>query len=139
MVRQALSQAFTDSQYGTPQAHEEGGYIWADRNSNFMFTRVPPGNPASTGQMRMRFPTTSTPMAPANGFALVGTFHTHPYYQGQPVTGMRGYAYGNPARPSAEDRQTTNQRGVPDIIVYRDRRGNIRTRVYGPARNSYCF
>ena len=139
-VKLALDQAFKDSQYGDAQnAHEEGGYIWGDKNGNILIARVPAGNKASTGQMRLPAPlSTETPNAPAFGFTLVGWFHTHPYDHGQSVPGMLDYVYGNPANPSPNDRGISNGLGIPGLIEYQDQKGKRRTTVFGPARNSYC-
>ena len=106
IVQEAMDQAFVDSKSGTIQEHEEGGYIWANKNRDIKITRADPGPFAVgiNGPMHTNIPRDQVPNAP-EGFALVGYFHTHPYYEGQPVNG-RNDVYNAPSLPSGADQLT---------------------------------
>jgi YD repeat-containing protein len=139
IVQKALDQAFVDSKSGTIQEHEEGGYIWANKNRDIKITRVDPGPFAVgiNGPMHINILRDQVPNAP-DGFALVGYFHTHPYYEGQPVNGMNDI-YNAPSLPSGADQLTAYDLGVPGLIAYRDKTGQRRNVSYGPDRNTYCY
>jgi len=79
-----------------------------------------------------------TPNAPAAGFALVGWFHTHPYYDGMP-SAIKGKVYDDPKKPSPDDRVVSAGLGIPGLLEYQDPKGNLRTTVFGPVRNSSCY
>lgn len=140
-VKKAVSKAFDDSKSGTKHEHEEGGYIWADKDGHIITTRVAPGPLASAVLGPMSLPAIdgySTPSSPAPGFGLVGYFHTHPYGTDQPVHG-RNSRYNPPDVPSGSDNAIAKDLGVPGLIGYKDSSGKQKIEVFGPERNSTCY
>jgi len=122
-VKKALNKAFHDSGFGTPGAHEEGGWIYANNSNKISVVRAASGGP--TG-----LPSAST--VPGSGFndlRLVGVFHTHPFTQGQLVVGsVPTQIYGPQAQPSDGDLGFSARRGnLPGIIAVKvkGRRFNI--------------
>ncbi|MGH9944051.1 MAG: Mov34/MPN/PAD-1 family protein, partial [Pyrinomonadaceae bacterium] len=114
LVKNALNQAWSDSQTGTKNYHEEGGWIYANNNNNSLtIIRAAPGTSNSMPSMR----TDMTPMV--LGSRLVAWFHTHPR--------------GTPS-PSEADKRVTKALGVPGITKY-NRNGTF---TIGPNRRP-CF
>lgn len=98
-VRQALEQAWNDSQPNDPtQRHEEGGWIYQNTTTGEITTRrAPRGQQASIN-------VNSPPQVP--GSVPVGTFHTHPNPSSE------GWDPG----PSGADTRNANRRGVQTLI-----------------------
>lgn len=70
-VREALLLAWKDSNPGTPDAHEEGGFVLRQTDGSFRVERWPRG-----AQDEIRVPL--HPGGKFNGTPIVATFHTHP-------------------------------------------------------------
>lgn len=128
VVRTALNQAWADSGYGTRNAHEEGGWIFADNQNNAItIVRAAPGTDSDMSSMA----TNLTPIG--IGSRLIGWFHTHPFREGAPIPSQPGYIYGDQRQPSQDDRDVSRDLQVPGLI--RNRRG---VSVVGPNRRP-CF
>jgi len=99
-VQQAMKQAWKDSQVDDQIArHEEGGWIYMDKNTGQITTRrAPPGKRA---EMELGNP----PEVP--GSVVVGMFHTHPSPESD------GF---EPEKPSTADTNSANRVGVPSLI-----------------------
>lgn len=99
IVREALDQAWHDSQPDDPtQRHEEGGWIYLDMTSGEIMVR----RARSGGQALMDL--AQPPIVP--GALVVAKFHTHP----NPTA--EGWEPG----PSDSDLRTDTIHGVPDLI-----------------------
>lgn len=109
-------------------------------NGEIRITRVPPGPFAVgiNGPMFVDIRRDSTPTAPDGSFALVGYFHTHPYYEGQPINGDPD-VYGSPDLASVGDQITADALKIPGLIAYRDKTGKRKNVAFGPARGDYCY
>jgi hypothetical protein len=71
LVRQAMEEAWVDSQPDDPMArHEEGGWIYMDTRTGLVSTRRAPAGTRSGVDL-------ASPPTVA-GSVVVGTFHTHP-------------------------------------------------------------
>lgn len=70
-VRDALKQAWLDSQPGVTGGHEEGGFILRDETGKIIVARWPKGE-----QDEIQMP--SHPDCQIDGYEIVATFHTHP-------------------------------------------------------------
>ncbi len=70
-VRDALKQAWLDSQPGIAGGHEEGGFILRDETGKITVTRWPKGE-----QDEIQMP--PHPDCQVDGCEIVATFHTHP-------------------------------------------------------------
>jgi len=86
-VRVSLRHAWQESQAGTADAHEEGGFILRDENATFSVERWPRG-----AQNRIIVP--PHPDCKREGRLIVATFHTHPnpgaeYQQEPSLTDIR--------------------------------------------------
>jgi RHS repeat-associated protein len=127
----AIEGAFNASQYGTSNAHEELGLIYADKyNVVRSILRVAPGPPISSGKAGGTFPTTSPHI---EGLRLVAIYHTHPYKKGTRIPGTQ-YVTGDPSRPSTEDLDSADYFNVPGLIGYKDSRGRFKVSAHGPNR-----
>jgi RHS repeat-associated protein len=128
VVRRALDRAFRDSGYNTQNAHEEGGWIFADENNNLRVARATRG---TGGSINLNNP----PLVMVrHGWRLVGDFHTHPYRDGQQVIGEPpGVVADQPQHPSKRDERLAAQRGTPALIRHP---GGIR--IYGPNPPNPC-
>jgi len=99
VVRQALDQAWLDSQTEEPlQRHEEGGWIYMDTQSGQLTIK----------RSQIFFPAAIDLSSPpiVSGSVVVAKFHTHP----QPSA--EGW---NPG-PSPADQTIDARNGVPDLI-----------------------
>lgn len=125
VVQRALHGAWQDSEYGTPQRHEEGGWIYS-RNGRLLTRRAPPGTQSSLNldnPPRVR------------GAQLVGTFHVHP----NPTS-----SYWAP-EPQAPDFDYAYKQGLPGVVltdqgIYTfgpERRGSDPGRAAPPGWNGF--
>ncbi len=111
VVRQALDDAWADSQADDPaRRHEEGGWIYLDVTTGSISTARAPVGCGSAIDLN------SPP--PRTGSVVVGVFHTHP---NPTAEGWKG-------GPSASDLRIDARLGVPDLI-----RADDGTYVSGPA------
>lgn len=110
IIKRALAKAWRDSKHGTPQNHEEGGWIYINPdNGRLIIKRAASGG---EGNIDLRDP------PHISGAILIATFHTHPY----PTLGMD---YG----PSYQDELNAWGRNVPALVI--SEKG---TRTTGPNR-----
>jgi hypothetical protein len=70
-VRAALRRAWDDSRPGSPEAHEEGGFVLLEADGAFSIERWPRG-----GQDQIEVPEYANGLR--RGRPIVATFHTHP-------------------------------------------------------------
>lgn len=123
-VRQALQEAFEASQEGTPDQHEEGGWIYDCKGPDGWSIKIvkwPPGDYDSIDQ---------GPMLDDPDCQLVGSFHTH---AGAPSGHPENDGYKNEL-PSDADEELAEELGVPGFVKYGlgDDPSTQGTFAYGP-------
>ncbi len=112
-VAAAFDDAFRDSKQGTPQEHEEGGWIYRCQGVN-------PDDPAEWVTIVERWPPGEkahiqpTPVSKDPDCELVGDFHTHP---GSPFGTPGNDGYAN-EKPSVEDVEGVVAKGIPGFIIF---------------------
>jgi hypothetical protein len=99
VIQRALRRAWRDSGYGTPQTHEEGGWIY----QNPFTGRIATIRATSTGQAHIDL--RNPPQMPS--FNLIGNFHTHPNPTSE----------GWDPNPSGDDVRLEFRRNVPGVIL----------------------
>jgi hypothetical protein len=101
-VQQALADAWAASRSGTPQFHEEGGWIYMDTTTEeISVLRATSGGP---DEIDLWWPPV------VDGSVVVATFHTHP-------TSPNHF----PDIPSSNDTDNAWKRGVPNLIHSQNR------------------
>jgi hypothetical protein len=112
-VSAAFDQAWHESLEGTPDEHEEGGWIYRCRNVNpddpsewvIVIDWWPPGDVSSI---------TPTPISTDPNCQLLGWFHTHPGPHGDHP---ENDGYLN-EKPSVEDVEFSEEYGVPGYLIH---------------------
>ena len=125
VVAAALDDAWRDSHEGSPDEHEEGGFVFQCPTSNGYETRVqrwPAGTSAHGGVLR-------GPEPPV-GCRAVAYFHTHP--GGDTTGGDDGYENEN---PSDDDRNFASRYQIPGIFRWGNGAdpGATHTELFGAA------
>lgn len=77
-IQRELDRAYTDSKHGTPKVHEEGGWIYMDREGGLHVVRAEASRVNGLRQINLDNPPKYADML------LVADFHTHPYAKGEP-------------------------------------------------------
>jgi hypothetical protein len=130
VIQQALDEAWVDSQEGTPEEHEEGGYVYQC------------GNTTASGEVIWtyeieRWPTgevdhiSAPDPSPAPGCRTLADFHTHP---GAPKDDPRANDKYSNDLPSDEDFISSKDLGIPGIVRWGlgDDPADTDDVVYGP-------
>jgi ankyrin repeat protein len=128
-VNQAMDDAWVDSQEGTPDEHEEGGWVYqcrdADGGYRYEIERWPPG-----GVDHINSPDPS----PADGCRTVASFHTHPGVSSDDPRSNDNYANDE---QSVDDIAFNDEYGVPGVVIFGlgpDPEDTIKDFSHGPER-----
>ncbi len=124
VVKQALDDAFADSKEGTPDQHEEGGWIYdcfGEGGWKIEIVKWPPGNYDSIEV---------GPMLDDPSCQLVGSYHTH---AGAPSGHPENDGYKNEVASDA-DEELADEFGIPGFVKYglEDDPSTQGTFAYGP-------
>ncbi|HVF51360.1 MAG TPA: Ig-like domain-containing protein [Pyrinomonadaceae bacterium] len=117
IVRQALLRAWADANIGTPQRHEEGGWIYFNPATGKLSVRRAPAG--QTHSLDLRNP------PDVRGSLVAGTFHIHP----EPATSTGYWESG----PSPTDKSNAYKWGVPGVVMSQ-LDGKTGIQFHGPKR-----
>jgi hypothetical protein len=113
IIRQQMLQAWTESQPGTPEAHEEGGFVLQDTSGLLSVERWPRG-----AQNEIFVP--PHPIGKRGESLIVATFHTHPnigpeFQQEPSLTDIRAVQFD----PNLSHFEYEGEYVIADQLIYR--------------------
>jgi RHS repeat-associated protein len=110
-VTNVLEEAFTDSDFKGIFPHEEGAWIFADKNNRIKVVRTLMGTDHDLPDIEN--------IPQEEGFRLVGTLHTHPFVKGEDIASSHGRKkYGPQGQPSESDEEFARTHGnLPGILM----------------------